>query len=326
MTKNQNERVPVWSWRDAIRKSQMSTAAKCLCYSIANYLNDAGGYAYPTVDALMSDMTCSNSTVARCVKEAVDAGYLYVQRMRNDKGHVYGTHYHPRFPDGAVLAEPEAKPKISNRLQGITLNDKSAPRRKTLNDKSLIRDSERLNEDLMCLDDKSSRHNSPNKDPKNKIPLNPPSGDRRTDSSTEADKPKPQPSQPTQAQCSPAFEEAFATYPGSDKGLAGAKLKAWAAWREQGCEAESAGVLAGIRRYAEAMREEGKKGRTIRRMDGWLRERRWERGKPEQRAAEARPVKSIPATPDVSPEERAIVRERIRALARSRANAERVTW
>ena len=69
-------RIPVWNWRDAIRKAAMSSGAKLLCYSIANYLNDAGGYAYPSVETLMQDMSCSNTSVAKYAKEAVAAGLL----------------------------------------------------------------------------------------------------------------------------------------------------------------------------------------------------------------------------------------------------------
>ena len=48
-------RIPVWSWRDAIRKAPVSTGVKCLCFSIANYLNDAGGYAFPSVQTLKEE-------------------------------------------------------------------------------------------------------------------------------------------------------------------------------------------------------------------------------------------------------------------------------
>jgi hypothetical protein len=159
--------VPVWNWRDAIRKSSMSTGAKCLCYSIANYLNDAGGYAYPPVKDLMKDMSCSNTTVTRCVKEAVDAGYLSIQRMHNAAGHLYGTHYHPRFPEEAVLATPALTAQKGKRLQSVNQSEKSSSGCVRPNEESPLR--EILNGDLERLDEESSRHNSPNKDPnKNK--------------------------------------------------------------------------------------------------------------------------------------------------------------
>jgi len=145
-------KIPMWNWRDAIRKARVSTGAKCFCYSIANYLNDAGGYAFPSAETLQEDMQCSNKSIARYAKEAVNAGLLRIQRMHNNRGWVYGTHYHPAFPEYAEL--PKA---------GAGLDVHSTPR-----DTS-------LDVDLSSLGVESTRHNCPNNCPKEKeaVPATP---------------------------------------------------------------------------------------------------------------------------------------------------------
>jgi hypothetical protein len=176
------------------------------------------------------------------------------------------------------------------------------------------------------------------KNPKSNIPPTPQAGGERTSFPSEESREAEQPPQPkpkrNSASGSPgevnsqSFEQAFRTYPGSDNSLAGSKLKAWREWQTQGCEAIAPEVIAGVRRYAEAMREEAKKGRTIKKMDGWLRDRRWERGKVEERPvfANRHPMKPIPVTPDVAPEERAAMKKRMRELRSKLSTGERVTW
>ena len=142
-------KIPVWTWRDAVRKSEMSIGAKCLCHSISCYLNDAGGYAYPSVQDLIRDASCSNRSVARYVSEAKKAGFLKIKRMHNEKGHVYGTRYYPMFPKNVTLPVAEDKAK----------NTKATP--------PLDR-PQSLSEHLSGLSEKCSRHNSQNNRQNNK--------------------------------------------------------------------------------------------------------------------------------------------------------------
>jgi len=151
-----------------------------------------------------------------------------------------------------------------------------------------------------------------------KIPPNPPSrgGARASSIPKEARKPE----------YGPAFLRAWASYPGSENGTAGPQAKAWQAWKAEGCEEISSDVAQCIRRYAEAAKKPN--APNTRHMHRWLKERRWEGAEAKETRADAtrRPVKPIPVTPDVSPEERAVVREKMRAFAKGRASSERVTY
>ena len=157
-------KIPVWSWRGAIRKSSMSTGAKCLCFAISCYLNDAGGYAWPHVTDLMKDTSCSNKTIARHIQEAINAGFLRIKRMHDDKGHVYGTRYYPMFPANATLATDVDETENEDRTD--SLSEKSSSRddlsvESTLRDKSLGVDLSSLGVDLSSLGVESTRHKSP---------------------------------------------------------------------------------------------------------------------------------------------------------------------
>ena len=158
-------KIPVWSWREAILESEMSPGAKLLCFCISCYLNDAGGYAYPSVKTLMKNTGYSNKSVARHISEAVAAGLLLIKRMHNDRGWVYGTHYHPAFPAHATL---------KNEANGLDVH--STPRhaeplkneqKEALDVHSTPRDAG-LSVDLSSLSVESTRHNSPNNCPKEK--------------------------------------------------------------------------------------------------------------------------------------------------------------
>ena len=162
-------KIPMWNWRDAIRKAPISTGAKCLCYSIANYLNDAGGYAFPSVETLQKDMQCGNKSIARWVKEAVDASLLRIQRMHNDRGWVYGTHYHPAFPEYAELPKSD---KAGEENLDVTATCRDTQplengQKSSLDVNSTLR-TEGLDVIQAGLDVTRTRHNSPNNCPKEK--------------------------------------------------------------------------------------------------------------------------------------------------------------
>ena len=49
------DRIPVWGWRDAIRKARVSPLTKLVCYSLANYMSDAGIGCWPKIGTLIGD-------------------------------------------------------------------------------------------------------------------------------------------------------------------------------------------------------------------------------------------------------------------------------
>lgn len=96
-------KVPVWTWRDAIRKASVPPLTKHVCNMIANYISDVGSGCYPGVKALMDDTGLSNTTLAKHIKIAQEAGLLEVKRTTAKSGRFQYSHYYPRFPSNVEL-------------------------------------------------------------------------------------------------------------------------------------------------------------------------------------------------------------------------------
>lgn len=95
--------VPVWTWRDAIRKTPVPPLTKHICNCIANYVSDVGKGAFPSVRQLIDDSGMSNKSVAAHLQNAVDAGLLEIEREKGKDGRFGRSTYYPRFPDDMVL-------------------------------------------------------------------------------------------------------------------------------------------------------------------------------------------------------------------------------
>ncbi len=102
-------RPSIWSWRNAIRKSSLPPLAKLCCYVLADYMSDAGKGCFPSIVTLMKDTGLSNTSIAKHLRLAVEAGLLVKHRFRDRAGHCAGTNYYPRFPE-RVEEEPAAEP------------------------------------------------------------------------------------------------------------------------------------------------------------------------------------------------------------------------
>jgi hypothetical protein len=102
-------RPSIWSWRNAIRKSSLPPLAKLCCYVLADYMSDAGKGCFPSIVTLMKDTGLSNTSIAKHLRLAVEAGLLVKHRFRDRAGHCTGTNYYPRFPE-RVDEEPAAEP------------------------------------------------------------------------------------------------------------------------------------------------------------------------------------------------------------------------
>lgn len=98
-----SDRVPVWSWQDAIRQAPVPPGTKLLCFVIATYLSDAGRYAWPSMAALIRDTRMSQSAITTHLKNAVAAGLLLARRQRRPDGTLGGYTYQPCFPDTMEL-------------------------------------------------------------------------------------------------------------------------------------------------------------------------------------------------------------------------------
>lgn len=92
-------KIPVWTWRDAIRRAKVAPLTKLVCLTIANYVSDLGKGAYPSVTLIMEDSGMSNRSVATHLQLAVEAGLLEIERKHGKDGRFKKSIYHPKFPD-----------------------------------------------------------------------------------------------------------------------------------------------------------------------------------------------------------------------------------
>lgn len=96
-------KIPVWSWTDAVMKSNVPPLTKYVCLNIARYLSSTGKGWRITVSQMMHDTGLSNRTLATHLERARKAGLLTIVRHHDGRGHRTVTEYRPRFPDGAEL-------------------------------------------------------------------------------------------------------------------------------------------------------------------------------------------------------------------------------
>lgn len=101
-------RIPVWSWRDAIRQAPIPPLTKLVCYSLANYLSDAGEGCYPSIERLMDDTGLSNKSLSTHLANAVEAGLVHIERDARSGGRLGRNRYLPQFPASCDLARTPA--------------------------------------------------------------------------------------------------------------------------------------------------------------------------------------------------------------------------
>lgn len=101
----------IWTWRQAVAESDITTHTKALCWTLALDLTDAGRYVQISVKEIMRLSGMSNRAVATHIAKAVDAGLLVEPERRHDPstGHVIGTRYRLRFPDHMELSREPAQ-------------------------------------------------------------------------------------------------------------------------------------------------------------------------------------------------------------------------
>jgi hypothetical protein len=100
-------RQSIWSWRNAIRKSELPPLAKLCCYVLADYMTDAAKGCFPSIATLMKDTGLSNTSIAKHLRFAIEAGLLLRQRFRDRAGHCAGTNYYPRFPESLDVSSED---------------------------------------------------------------------------------------------------------------------------------------------------------------------------------------------------------------------------
>lgn len=120
-------KIPVWSWRHAVAKTNVPTLTKALCWAIGNYLSDAGKGCWPSMGALVADTGMCERSITTHLKTAAAAGLLQVRRIRNDKGHLGPYTYHPCFPK-TVEFQTDIPPSEGGILEGSDPGAPDAPR------------------------------------------------------------------------------------------------------------------------------------------------------------------------------------------------------
>lgn len=104
-------RRPVWTWRDAVFKTDIPSSTKLVCLAIAQHLSDAGVCCWPSVKTLMKMTGLSNTSIAKHLVLAEGAGLVSIERVVGADGVYAQNVYSPRFPAGFHLpTEPAQGP------------------------------------------------------------------------------------------------------------------------------------------------------------------------------------------------------------------------
>lgn len=96
-------KIPVWSWTDAVAKSDVPPLTKLVCLNIARYLSSVGKGWRITVEQMASDTGMGDRAIRIHLGKAKKAGLIAIVRHHDGKGYRTATEYRPRFPDGVVL-------------------------------------------------------------------------------------------------------------------------------------------------------------------------------------------------------------------------------
>jgi hypothetical protein len=73
-------KIPVWNWRDAIRKVDVEPGTKLVCHEISCHLSDAGKAWQIPVKEIIANTGLSNTSVAKHFQLAEEAGLLKIER------------------------------------------------------------------------------------------------------------------------------------------------------------------------------------------------------------------------------------------------------
>jgi hypothetical protein len=93
-----SNKIPVWSWRQAIEKSKLKTHTKCLLGIIANDISDCGKFSRRTLEELAEATSMSRRSVITHVDLARAAGFLETRQSRDAAGRMVAMRYYPKFP------------------------------------------------------------------------------------------------------------------------------------------------------------------------------------------------------------------------------------
>lgn len=72
--------MKIWSWRQAILKSQLESTTKLVLLALSTYMNDHGCGCYPSQEQVAADTSLSTRSVITHIDKAVAAGFLIKEK------------------------------------------------------------------------------------------------------------------------------------------------------------------------------------------------------------------------------------------------------
>lgn len=69
--------VTVFSWREAIQKSNLAPTTRHILLNLSTYMNDKGGCCFPSIELQAADTGLSKKAVIQHLQKAVDSGFLF---------------------------------------------------------------------------------------------------------------------------------------------------------------------------------------------------------------------------------------------------------
>jgi hypothetical protein len=98
MSKKRSD-VKVWSWRQAIKDSDLKSTTKLVLLTLSVYMNDCGNGCYPSVEQLVKDTSLSKRAVIVHLQLAEKA-YFITKKMHGFRGNKWRrTEYIATYPD-----------------------------------------------------------------------------------------------------------------------------------------------------------------------------------------------------------------------------------
>lgn len=94
--------MKVWSWRDAIRQSDLQPTTKLVLYTVSIYMNEIGGGAFPSYKTLANDCGLSKRTTMRHIEIAIQAGFIGKEKGLRENGSYTSNRYKATYPSWVV--------------------------------------------------------------------------------------------------------------------------------------------------------------------------------------------------------------------------------
>lgn len=114
--------MKVWSWRQAVEKSDLPAYSKLILYTLANYMNEHGQNCFPSFDTLQAGTSLARGTLSKYLETAVEKGWLK-KNLHGFGGQKWSrAEYQALFPEGFTLDKGSScgEPAF---VQGSSSND-----------------------------------------------------------------------------------------------------------------------------------------------------------------------------------------------------------